>query len=102
LNKVFTSLLGWRESFGTIVLDPVLPASLDGLTVQFRRTDKTVTAQYRVSRSSHTPKAITINDRAFSAFTPLSGPYRTAGVAIPIADFDAALDRTENRIQIEL
>ncbi len=40
LHKVVACLLGWRESFGEIVLDPVLPAALDGLTARFTRAGK--------------------------------------------------------------
>jgi CRISPR-associated protein Csx3 len=102
LHKVVTCLLGWRESFGKVVLDPVLPPNLDGLTVRFTRAGKMVTARYRVTSQSHSPKAIMINDKPFTAFRPLKSPYRPGGVAIPVAAFDAALNQTQNRVQIEL
>ena len=102
LNKVVTCLLGWRESFGEVVLDPVLPMNLDGLTIRFNRGSKTLVVQYRVRTQSHTPKSITVDDRPLTAFRPLENPYRPGGVAIPVEVFDAALDQDENRIQIEL
>jgi hypothetical protein len=84
------------------VLDPVLAPELDGLTARVRRAGKSIEIRYRVRNQSHTPKAITLNDRPFSAFRPLEGVYRTGGVAISGAAFEAALDRDFNRMQVEL
>jgi CRISPR-associated protein Csx3 len=102
LHKLVTCLLGWRESFGKIVLDPVLAPALDGLTARFGRAGKMIEIQYRVRTQSHTPKAITLNGRPFTAFRPLEGAYRPGGVAIPGEAFDAALDCPLNRVEVEL
>jgi hypothetical protein len=55
-----------------------------------------------VQAQSHTPKAITVNGRPFTAFRPLEGVYRPRGVSLAGADFDAALDRPLNRVEVEL
>ena len=102
LHKVSTCLLGWRESFGDIVLDPVLPFCLDGLTVKFPRDAKIIEARYRVRQQTHTPKAISINGRPFTETKPVSHAYRSGGIRIPIAAFNQALDRSENQVEIEL
>jgi cellobiose phosphorylase len=102
LHKIMTCLLGWRDSFGDIILDPVIAPGLDGLTARFTRSGKTVEVEYRVQAQSHTPKAITVNGRPFTAFRPLEGVYRPRGVSLAGADFDAALDRPLNRVEVEL
>jgi CRISPR-associated protein Csx3 len=102
LNKVVTCLLGWRESFGDVMLDPVIPSGLDGLTARFIRAGKAIEVQFRVRDQSHTPKAIIINDTPFTHFRPLEGVYRSSGVALAGAAFDAALDRAFNCIRVEL
>ncbi len=101
LHKVVTCLLGWRESFGEIVLDPVLAPALDGLTIRFTREGKAIDVEYRIQNRRHTPKAIILNGQPFTAFKPLENIYRPGGVAISAAVFAAALDRSSNRLQIE-
>ena len=102
LHKLVNCLLGWRESFGEIVLDPVLPPALDGLSARFSRAGKTIELQYGVGSQSHTPKAVTINGRPFTAFRPLKSAYRPGGVAMTGAAFEAALDRAVNFVQVDL
>ena len=102
LHKVVTGLLGWRESFGEVIIDTVLPRNLDGLTVRFNRGDKVVTARYKVSSESPTPKAVIINGKPLTSFRLLQTPYRSGGMAISAEAFEAALDRAHNRIEIEL
>jgi CRISPR-associated protein Csx3 len=102
LHKVVTCLLGWRESFGDVMLDPVIPSGLDGLTARFIRAGKAIEVQFRVRDQSHTPKAIIINETLFTHFRPLEGVYRSSGVALAGAAFDAALDRALNCIRVEL
>ena len=102
LHKVVACLLGWRESFGNVVLDPVLPPQLDGLTVRFDRGGRKLKVEYRVGGQGHTPKRITINGRPFTDFTTVEGTYRTEGVAMDGAAFEAALDQAQNEVQVEL
>ena len=102
LHKIMACLLGWRDSFGDIILDPVIAPGLDGLTARFTRAGKTVEVEYRVKKESHTPKSIAINGSPFTAFRTLDGVYRPSGVILSGADFDAALDRPVNRVQVDL
>ena len=102
LHKVVACLLGWRESFGEIVLDPVLPVSLDGMTAEFRHAGKAITVKYRGKSQSHSPKTIVVNSRPFSAFRPLENPYRPGGIAMVRAAFEAALDQPLNHVRVDL
>ncbi len=95
-------LLGWRESFGEVVVDPVLPASLDGLVARLPRDGRTLEVIYRVRQGVHTPKAIAINGRALTKARPAVGRYRSGGLRVEKTAFEAALDREENRVEIEL
>jgi cellobiose phosphorylase len=98
LNKIVGCLLGWREHFGEIVLDPVLPTALAGLTARFFRGGKAIELRYRVRQGTHTPKAIALNGRSLDLTPPLEQPYRSGGVRIP----PNALDREKNQIDVEL
>jgi cellobiose phosphorylase len=102
LHKIMTCLLGWRDSFGDIILDPVIAPELDGLTAQLTRSGKKIGVEYRVKNQSHTPKTITINGNSFTNFRTLEGVYRPSGVILNGPAFDATLDRPVNRVQVDL
>jgi len=102
LHKVVACLLGWRESFGEFVLDPVLAPKLDGLTVRVHRAGKAIEVEYRIRSHAHTPKAVVLNGKPFTAFRPLENVYRPGGIALAGAAFSAALDQPVNRLRVEL
>ena len=53
LGLVITSLLGLRLEQGALVVDPVMPAMLDGLTVQLTLADLRFELTYRVGPRGH-------------------------------------------------
>lgn len=90
LRQVVQNWLGLRESFGRIVLDPVLDRGLDGLTYACEFDGRALTLRYRVREGEHGPRRIAINGRAMP-FAREPNPYRTGGAMIPRADFLALL-----------
>lgn len=67
-----------------MVIDPVLPKTLDGLEFQFNYAGMAVTFIYHVDRSEGT--RITINGQDVAA-DAIRNRYRTGGVRIAGADF---------------
>ncbi len=102
LHKVRSCLLGLRESFGDVIFDPVLPRSLDGLTVDTQLLGRPVHLVYSVRAGTFSPVAVRVNG------TPLPGarrdpnPYRAGGLRCAGSVLAALLTGPENRIEIEL
>jgi cellobiose phosphorylase len=90
-----------RESFGTVVFDPVLPRSLDGLEAGVTLLGRRVTMRFAVKDRAHTPRAVRINGRPLSG-SVAANPYRSGGWSVPARDLAAALREGENVIEIEL
>lgn len=101
LHKVRACLLGVREHFDEVVFDPVLPRRLDGLIAHTRLAGRAVELRYRVRRAGFGPQAVTVNGVARTGRRE-ANPYRTGGLAVPIAELIAGLDASHNIIEIEL
>jgi 1,2-beta-oligoglucan phosphorylase len=90
-------LLGLRLRHSSLVLDPVLPRSLDGLRAHVTLHGRAVALHYRVGARGHGPVAITCNGRPM-ALDREAHPYRTGGIVMPLHE----LRDGENRVEIEL
>ena len=98
---VVSRLLGLRIEYGNVVLDPVLPRSLDGLQASLRFRGRPVTFVYRVSGPGFGPRAISINGRA-ADFDREDNRFRQGGAVIPLPRFLASLDTGDNSVEIEI
>lgn len=84
MNQLISNALGIREAGGDLVIDPVLPKTLDGLEFQFNYAGIAVTFIYHVDRAERT--RITINGQDVAA-DAIRNRYRAGGVRIAGADF---------------
>ena len=98
---IMTHLLGIRREWGRLTIDPVMPASLDGLEASMIIYGRPVTFVYSVREGSSGPKRITVNGKDI-LFTPVENRYRPGGVALEETLFTGMLSETENRIEIYL
>lgn len=86
VRLVRESLLGLRRRAGTVEIDPVLPAELDGLTSTLRLADDhRLTVVFRVDKIGYGPAEIRLDGAPLPA-TRLPNPYRTGGLAVRRAD----------------
>ena len=90
-----------RVEGGKVIIDPVLPFSLDGLTASMNFMDRRLLLRYQVKQNNFGPRTIHINGRELE-MTHEENPYRPGGAVISAATFSAMLDRPENRIDIYL
>lgn len=77
INQLISNVLGLRLENDTIILDPVLPDKLDGLTFHFKIHEIPVQIIYDI-KSNGPIQAIYINEQAIP-FTTLEQPYRFGG-----------------------
>jgi 1,2-beta-oligoglucan phosphorylase len=102
VGQVLGRMLGLRESYGDVILDPVLPPDLDGLTFETDFEGHALRLSYRVTRGAHTPQRIMINEETLPTLRYTFNPYRTGGAAIKRRDFLARLTRKHNTVDVYL
>jgi cellobiose phosphorylase len=93
LNQLVSNILGIRFLENDLIIDPVLPAELDGTSFKYNCFGKDITFRYHIV-SNHTKGNESIHDKSTNSHitvmadqTPLAveeipNPYRTGGVKI--------------------
>jgi 1,2-beta-oligoglucan phosphorylase len=81
LNQLISNILGIRFAQGDLVIDPVLPASLDGLRFNFRCFHKRVTFEYHIAQHLTGKIHITENGKTVSG-VEMKNLYRNSGLRI--------------------
>jgi len=100
VNKVVTCLLGIRSSFGDIVIDPVLPHCLDGLTAELPWNEHDLQVCYRVRETGYAPSRITVNGEDLPVQRRDANPYRRGGVRVEAVQFESCLRKGVNRVEV--
>jgi cellobiose phosphorylase len=101
IGLIVSRLLGLRIEYGKIILDPVIPDSLDGFSASMDFLRRSVTFTYAVKEANFSPKAITINSKPVK-FELEDNKYRKGGAVIPKDRFLGMLKNKENTIGIQL
>jgi cellobiose phosphorylase len=101
IGLIVSRLLGLRIEFGNIIVDPVIPHSLDGLSASIDFMGHSVTFIYVIKESCFGPKAISINGIPVK-FTHEDNKYRHGGAVIPTDQFLEMLNKQDNTIEIQL
>jgi cellobiose phosphorylase len=94
-------LLGIRVTRSALVVDPVIPAALDGLRVDIDLAGKRVTASYRVAAIGAGPMSLSLNG-AELPFRREANPYRSGGAHVPMAALTPRLTNDENVLHVQL
>lgn len=101
VSMIVTRLLGLRIEYGTIIIDPVMPFSMDGLSASLNFLGKRVTFNYIIKEGNFSPKAISINGNTI-VFHFHENKYRPGGAVIAADQFLALLNQQENIVEIHL
>jgi cellobiose phosphorylase len=94
-------LLGLRPELGKVIIDPVIPNSMDGLSATIDFMGHAITLNYSVKQENFSPKKIYINGKSVD-FTLEENKYREGGAVIKADQFLAMLNQKDNIIQIHL
>lgn len=97
MNQLISNALGIRLGSEELIIDPVLPAELDGLRFQFQVEDYPVTFVYGIKNNEELQ--ITVNGQTVAA-SPSENKYRSDGVKVKMSDLIGLLKREENIIKI--
>ena len=101
IGVIVSQLVGLRIEFGKIILDPVLPHSLDGFSASIDLLGRAVTFNYSVKQGNFSPKTISVNGNPIQ-FTHEENQYRKGGAVIPTEKLLLLLDQDKNFIEISL
>ena len=101
IGLIVSRLIGLRIEFGNIIVDPVIPHSLDGFSASIDFIGHSMTLKYALRESSFSPKAISINGKVVK-FTYENNKYRQGGAVIQGDQFITMLNLQDNIIEIQL
>ncbi|MBK5963898.1 hypothetical protein CCR95_07300 [Thiocystis minor] len=101
LGLILRALIGLRLERARLVVDPVIPARLDGLRVELRLDGQAVEATYRIRSAGCGPFSIRLNG-AELAFERSASPYRVGAAEIPLDDVRAGMIPGINRLEVRL
>jgi len=101
ITLIFSRLLGLRNESGCIIIDPVLPFSMDEITASILFMGYPVTFKYSVKQANYSPFAISINGKAVQ-FANENNSYRKGGAVIEVELFINLLNHEENSVEISL
>lgn len=93
LNQLISNILGIRFGEDALVVDPVLPKSLDGLRFTYQCYGRSFTFIYHISSDNRTDAAIRLHsgERALTG-KPVANAYRTGAMSFDKADILALPD----------
>jgi cellobiose phosphorylase len=102
LRLIVESLLGVRRRGDLLEIDPVLAPGLDRLQATVPLDGTPLDLTFRIGPRGVGPVGLALNGVALAS-TPLSNPYRRAGVAVDMALVRAAMSTTgRNHLQVQV
>jgi cellobiose phosphorylase len=101
VRLIMQCFLGLRQERHALVLDPVVPAALDGLVVRLELAGRPLAMTYQIDGSGCGPLAVSLNGVDL-AFSREDNPYRPGGARIAMAAIVAAMTETANELVIRL
>ncbi|MDQ6420196.1 cellobiose phosphorylase [Paenibacillus sp. LHD-117] len=99
MNQLISNGLGIRQEGGDLVLDPVLPADMDGLTFRYQWMGKDILFRYVIGGG--TVRGVTVNGRAVDT-AEHANRYRHGGVRIGREAIEGLLEDGLNEVVIQL
>lgn len=101
ITLIIRNLLGFRVAADTLILDPVIPASFDGLRAGLLFEGFPLEIRYTIRKNHHSPERILLNGRAIP-FTLSENPYRTGGAVLDKKLFMCLLRKEGNEVEVEM
>jgi cellobiose phosphorylase len=100
MNQLISNVLGLRSWFDDLIIDPVLPRGANGLTFDVERDGRQVRYRFRVEGRGFSPDEVRVNGRPLPGARTSDNPYRAGGMLVAKRDFEAALARRQNVVDV--
>ncbi len=101
ITLIISRLLGLRIESGKIIIDPVIPFYMDGLSASLDFLGHRVTFNYSIHEGNFGPKAISVNGKAVT-YTQEENKYRKGGAVMPSGQFLGLLNQKDNIVDISM
>jgi cellobiose phosphorylase len=101
MSLILRCFLGIRQEQTLLVLDPVIPPSLDGLRVELQMAGRAFEVIYRITGAGCGPTTVNLNG-ADLPFSRGKNPYRVGAAAVSMQAVLARLIDGVNRLRIQV
>jgi cellobiose phosphorylase len=101
LRLIVECLLGVRQRAADVIIDPVMPAALDGLRATVEINGLPITIDYRVGAVGCGPQRLTLNGIELS-FEREANPYRTGGAVVTLQTLREGRRAGDNTLTVHL
>jgi cellobiose phosphorylase len=101
VRLIMQCFLGIRQAQAALIIDPVIPAALDGLKVILQLAGHPVEITYQITGRGCGPTAITLNGVNL-AFVREENPYRPGAARIAMDALLGAMTASDNQLTIQL
>jgi cellobiose phosphorylase len=101
MSLILRGFLGLRQSRSSLVIDPVMPKSCDGLRVEIDLAGHRFDITYRIGETGRGPVALELN-RTPLPFERLENPYRPGGAEVSMPLLHEALAPGVNWLTVTL
>jgi cellobiose phosphorylase len=101
MSLILRCFLGLRREQTRLVVDPVIPASLDGLQAELEIAGRAFEVIYRIEGAGCGPTAVNLNG-ADLPFSRGANPYRMGAAEVPMEAVLARLIEGVNRLRIQV
>ena len=101
MSLILCCFLGIRRDQTRLGLDPVIPASLDGLRVELEIAGRAFEVIYRIEGAGCGPTAVNLNG-ADLPFSRGANPYRLGAAEVPMEVVLARLIEGVNQLRIQV
>jgi cellobiose phosphorylase len=101
LGLIVRRFLGVTCEYDALVLDPVMPAELDGVTVELVLYGYPVEVSYQVQAPGHGVRSVSVNDQQLRlSYDP--NPYRQGAARVAFSELSSALRSRDNHISVQV
>ena len=101
VRLIMQCFLGIRLEKSSLILDPVIPAALDGMTTMIDLAGNSVEVIYRVSGKGSGPVSINLNGTDLE-FVREDNPYRTGAARVSMESIVSKLTGTKDTLTVSL
>lgn len=101
LGLITRHFLGLNHEAGSLLIDPVIPCALDGLTVQTMLLGRTMTLVYQIGSAGCGVEEISLNGQPLS-FSQDANPHRRGGARVSLEAVTSKLAPARNIMRVRI